>query len=181
MTADISALHPRNQRYGKGLFQVVMIDTPTRNQLYFLQDRETDKGKPLRQRTMLTGTCRHRLGRSRERGTLACREARLLGKAGLLVLKGRAGKTPGPPKFVGGWPSCRSGAARRFCLCKNKNISKHNMKTQRQRTSGQVVLEYFILFAVVALLTLVTLSRFDDDVRQSVTGFFATAANKMAN
>ena len=55
------------------------------------------------------------------------------------------------------------------------------MKTHSQLQSGQVVLEYFILFAVVALLTLVALSNFDENVRQSVAGFFATAANKMAN
>ena len=48
---------------------------------------------------------------------------------------------------------------------------------------GQVVLEYFIIFAAVALLTLIGLStvRFDDNVRESVEGFVTTAANRMAN
>lgn len=45
---------------------------------------------------------------------------------------------------------------------------------------GQIVLEYFIIFAVVAALTLVALTTFDDDVRTSLEHFFTAAADKMA-
>lgn len=46
---------------------------------------------------------------------------------------------------------------------------------------GQVVAEYFILFAVVALLTLIGFTAFDDDVKTSLEGFVNAAANAIAN
>ena len=42
---------------------------------------------------------------------------------------------------------------------------------------GQVTIEYFILFAVVALLTVAGLTTFDDDVRQHMQELFTTAAD----
>ncbi len=45
---------------------------------------------------------------------------------------------------------------------------------------GQVVLEYFILFTVVALLTVIGLTRVDDDVRDSLQGFFDSATHRIA-
>ena len=57
------------------------------------------------------------------------------------------------------------------------------MNTHRQLQSGQVVLEYFILFVVIALLTIVGLAKvtLPGQVQQSLTGFFNTAAQKVAN
>ena len=57
------------------------------------------------------------------------------------------------------------------------------MKTRRQWESGQVVLEYFILFTVIALLTIVGLANvtLDSQARNSLTSFFNTAAAKVAN
>ena len=45
---------------------------------------------------------------------------------------------------------------------------------------GQVVAEYFILFAVVAMLTLVGFTAFDDDIKRSLEGFLDAAAAKIA-
>jgi len=50
-----------------------------------------------------------------------------------------------------------------------------------QARRGQVVLEYFLVFAVVALLTLIGLTSFDDDIRNALGEFFNAAANKIAN
>jgi len=56
------------------------------------------------------------------------------------------------------------------------------METHRRRSStAQVTLEYFILFAVIALVTLVSLTDFDDRAIAALTGFFQGAANQMAN
>lgn len=46
---------------------------------------------------------------------------------------------------------------------------------------GQVVAEYFILFAVVAVLTLIGFTAFDDDIKTSLEGFVNAAANAIAN
>jgi len=46
---------------------------------------------------------------------------------------------------------------------------------------GQVTVEYFILFAIVAVLTLIGLSTFDNNVENSVQEFFDAAAAKIAN
>ena len=41
---------------------------------------------------------------------------------------------------------------------------------------GQVTVEYFILFAIVAEVTLLGLTTFDEDVRKTCTDFFNAAA-----
>jgi|GEM_PF-5160422 len=46
---------------------------------------------------------------------------------------------------------------------------------------GQVTIEYFILFAVVALLTLAGLTTVDDQVRTRLETFFRAAANDIAH
>ena len=45
------------------------------------------------------------------------------------------------------------------------------------KRSGQVTIEYFILFTIVALLTVAGLTTFDDDVRQHMQELFTTAKN----
>lgn len=42
---------------------------------------------------------------------------------------------------------------------------------------GQVTIEYFILFAVVALLTVAGLTTFDDDVKAAMQAFFQGRAH----
>lgn len=46
--------------------------------------------------------------------------------------------------------------------------------------TGQVTLEFFILFAVVALVTVIGLTAFHVDIRKVLEGFFNAAANRMA-
>ena len=55
------------------------------------------------------------------------------------------------------------------------------LRTPQCSHGGQVVVEYFILFAVVALLTLIGFTTFDDDVKRSLEGFVDAAANAIAN
>lgn len=43
-----------------------------------------------------------------------------------------------------------------------------------------MVVEYFILFAIVALLTIVAVARFDDDIKTSLEDMVGAAATKMA-
>lgn len=45
---------------------------------------------------------------------------------------------------------------------------------------GQVTLEYFILFAALALLTVIGVTTFHTDVKNAVQGFFNAAATEMA-
>lgn len=45
---------------------------------------------------------------------------------------------------------------------------------------GQVTLEYFILFAVLAAVTLVSVTTFDDAIRSALGTFFNAAANNIA-
>ena len=45
---------------------------------------------------------------------------------------------------------------------------------------GQVTAEYFVLFAVIGLLTVIAFSAFDDDVRQIITNFYEEAVNEIA-
>lgn len=40
---------------------------------------------------------------------------------------------------------------------------------------GQVTIEYFLLFAVIALVTVISLTQFDDQVGQTVRNFFTSA------
>ena len=49
------------------------------------------------------------------------------------------------------------------------------------KREGQVTIEYFILFAVVALLTLAGLTTVDDQVRTRLERFFRAAANDIAH
>lgn len=42
---------------------------------------------------------------------------------------------------------------------------------------GQVVLEYLLLFAAVALVTVLGMTSFDNDIRTNLQGFFHAAAN----
>ncbi len=59
-------------------------------------------------------------------------------------------------------------------------------KTKDQRLadiasrSAQVTLEFFILFAVVAVATIVGLTSFDDDVASSLRGVVSAASAKMS-
>ena len=54
-------------------------------------------------------------------------------------------------------------------------------KIQNPKLSvGQVTLEYFILLAAVALVTVIGLATFDGGLRGSVRTFFDAAANRMA-
>ncbi len=55
-----------------------------------------------------------------------------------------------------------------------KIISYHTTKL------GQVTLEYFILFAALALLTVIGVTTFHTDVKNAVQGFFNAAAKEMA-
>lgn len=48
------------------------------------------------------------------------------------------------------------------------------------RRGGQATLEYFLLFAAVAALTIVGLTRFDEDVRATFEDLFQAAARKIA-
>jgi len=45
---------------------------------------------------------------------------------------------------------------------------------------GQIVLEYFVLFAVLALLTLASVRVFGGNIKTSLTDFFSAAAEKVA-
>ena len=46
---------------------------------------------------------------------------------------------------------------------------------------GQVTVEYFIVFTVIALVTLIGLATFDNTVNDIVRDFFNAAAAKIAN
>ena len=50
----------------------------------------------------------------------------------------------------------------------------------RRCRGGQAVLEYVLLFAAVAAVTLISVTAFDDNVRATLEDFFRAAANKMA-
>ena len=52
---------------------------------------------------------------------------------------------------------------------------------QAGRGGGQVTLEYFLLFAAVALATLITISTFDDGVSASLQHLVNDAAAKIAH
>ena len=51
----------------------------------------------------------------------------------------------------------------------------------RDRRTGQVTLEYFILFAAVTVAVVVGFQAFHTDIRNALEGFFNAAATKMAN
>ena len=46
---------------------------------------------------------------------------------------------------------------------------------------GQVTIEYFILFVIVAMLTLIGFTSLNGDIRTSLKGFVNAAAAKIAN
>ena len=48
-------------------------------------------------------------------------------------------------------------------------------------SKGQVVVEYFILFTVVSLLTLIGFTTFHNDLKKSLVGFVDAAAAKITN
>ena len=50
----------------------------------------------------------------------------------------------------------------------------------RRSARGQAALEYVLLFAAVAAVTLISVTAFDNDVRTTLEGFFNAAANQMA-
>ncbi len=50
-----------------------------------------------------------------------------------------------------------------------------------KKQNGQVTIEYFILFAIVALLTVAGISTFDDDVRQTFQHFFGSMAHEITH
>ena len=51
----------------------------------------------------------------------------------------------------------------------------------REAKQGQIVLEYFLLFAIVALLTIIGLTTFHEQVTDAWQTFFNAAANKMVD
>lgn len=54
------------------------------------------------------------------------------------------------------------------------------MKYQLSR-HGQVVLEYLVLFAAVAALTILGVTTFDDTIKSTLQGFYHAAANKITH
>ena len=52
-------------------------------------------------------------------------------------------------------------------------------RIDRRLRRGQSTLEYLILFAVVAAVTLIGLTTFDESIKKALQGFFNAAANKI--
>lgn len=48
------------------------------------------------------------------------------------------------------------------------------------RRRGQVILEYFIIFAAIAVVTLIGVALFDDQIQSTLESFVGDAANNMA-
>ena len=61
----------------------------------------------------------------------------------------------------------------------NKQITNLFKMMNRMSARGQVTLEYFLLFVVVALVTLVSLAALDNDVATTFENVFTDAAGKM--
>ena len=51
-------------------------------------------------------------------------------------------------------------------------------RLQAQR--GQVVLEYFVIFTLLAMVTLIGLTRFDDDIKANLEGYFRAAVASLS-
>ncbi len=51
------------------------------------------------------------------------------------------------------------------------------MRAWMVRRTGQVTVEYFILFAVIGMVTVISIATLDDDVKQLLTNFYAKAAD----
>lgn len=47
------------------------------------------------------------------------------------------------------------------------------------RLQGQVTVEYFLLFAAIALVTILSLTAFDENVRGTLQGFVGAAAARI--
>ena len=54
------------------------------------------------------------------------------------------------------------------------------MKIQHNQLNGQVTLEYFVLFAAIAAITIITLTNFDNTIKSSFQGFLNAAAAKIS-
>ena len=54
------------------------------------------------------------------------------------------------------------------------------MTHKKMQRKGQVTLEYFLIFAVLAVLTIVSVATFDDAVKTALQDLFNAAANKIA-
>ena len=54
------------------------------------------------------------------------------------------------------------------------------MKIQNNPLNGQVTLEYFILFAAIAAITIMTLTNFDNTITTGFQGFLNAAATKIS-
>lgn len=48
------------------------------------------------------------------------------------------------------------------------------------RLQGQIVVEYFLIFAAIAVLTILGMAWFDDAVRDTLQGAFRQAANRIS-
>ena len=56
-----------------------------------------------------------------------------------------------------------------------------NPAPRNDRERGQAILEYFVLFALMAMVTLIGVTTFDKDMSNSLLGWFQTASNHMVN
>jgi len=59
-------------------------------------------------------------------------------------------------------------------MCKLKTMARND-----NARKGQIVLEYFLIFALVALLTIVGLTTYHQQVADAWKNFFTAAAQKM--
>lgn len=49
----------------------------------------------------------------------------------------------------------------------------------RRHSAGQVTLEYFLILAVIASVTILSLTTFDEEIRAAMTDFITTIANEI--
>ncbi len=54
------------------------------------------------------------------------------------------------------------------------------MKIEHNHMHGQVTLEYFMLFAAIAAITILTLTNFDNTIKSGFQGFLDAAASHIA-
>ena len=59
------------------------------------------------------------------------------------------------------------------------NHGEHGTLWFRGSEVAQSTLEYLIIFAVVAVVTIISLTTFDDSIKNALRGFFNAAANKI--
>jgi len=79
---------------------------------------------------------------------------------------------------VAGLPKGQAGLFIGDQLNSYENTTVMSMRAGR---SGQVTLEYFIIFAAVAAVTIVGLTAFGSNIRTALGGFFNAAATRIAN